>query len=205
MGVGLFRRPGRSGRRRVYRELALMAVVAVVGVSLVRTFVVQAYFIPSESMVPQLEVGDRILASKVSLRLHDPRRGDLVVFDCPPKAPCPRKTGRGVGAWVLESLGIRPPSTDEYIKRVIARPGEMVQARDGLLYVDGRRLIEPYLPKGTVTSSFGPVEVGEGELWVMGDNRSRSLDSRLFGTIKRDTVVGRAIARIWPPTRPAFL
>ncbi len=182
-----------------------MAVVAVVGVSLVRTFVVQAYFIPSESMVPQLEVGDRILASKLSLRLHDPRRGDLVVFDCPPKAPCPKKADAGAGAWVLQSLGIRPPSADEYIKRVIALPGEMVQARDGLLYVDGRRLIEPYLPKGTVTSSFGPVAVGEGELWVMGDNRSRSLDSRLFGTIELDTVVGRAIARIWPPSRPAFL
>ncbi len=182
-----------------------MALTAVVGVSLVRTFVAQVYFIPSESMVPQLEVGDRILASKVSLRLHDPRRGDLIVFDCPPKASCPRKPDAGPVGWLLESLGIRPPSTDEYVKRVIALPGEMVQARDGRLYVDGRRLVEPYLPEGTVTSSFGPVQVGGGELWVMGDNRASSLDSRSFGTIRLDTVVGRAVARIWPPTRPAFL
>lgn len=183
--------------------------MALVAVSFVRTFVVQAYYIPSESMVPQLEVGDRVLASKISLRLHDPRRGDLIVFDCPPKAPCPKELeGSAVGdlgQWVMESLGVRPPSTDEYIKRVIGIGGEAVQARDGLLYVDGRQLIEPYLPKEVTTSDFGPVEVPKGELWVMGDNRAQSLDSRVFGTIKIDTVVGRAVTRIWPFGRMAFL
>lgn len=182
-----------------------MVCVVLVGIALIRTFVVQAYSIPSESMVPQLEVGDRVLASKLSLRLHDSRRGDLVIFDCPPKAPCPQKHGQGVGGWILEAVGVRPPSTDEYIKRVIAMEGESVQGREGKIFVDGRQLIEPYLPLGTVTSDFGPVKVGSGELWVMGDNRGRSLDSRVFGTIKADKVVGRAIARFWPPTRWAFL
>ncbi|MGK2959037.1 MAG: signal peptidase I [Acidimicrobiales bacterium] len=199
----------KSRPRHLSRELAILVIVALVAVSFVRTFVVQAYYIPSESMVPQLEVGDRVLASKISLRLHDPRRGDLIVFDCPPKAPCPKELeGSAVGdlgQWVMESLGVRPPSTDEYIKRVIGIGGEAVQARDGLLYIDGRQLIEPYLPRGVTTSDFGPVEVPKGELWVMGDNRAQSLDSRVFGTIKIDTVVGRAVTRIWPFGRMAFL
>ncbi len=193
----------------IWREFAILVVVVLVSISLVRTFVAQVYFIPSESMTPQLEVGDRVFVSKISLRLHDPRRGDLIVFDCPPKASCPKESHVSVlgGAlrWMLESLGIRPPSTDEYIKRVIGLEGEEVQARDGIIYINGRQLIEPYLPEGTETSSFGPVKVGNDELWVMGDNRTGSLDSRLFGTIKLDTVVGRALVRIWPISRSAFL
>jgi signal peptidase I len=195
--------------RRLVVETVLLVVTAVVLAVLLRTFVAQAFRIPSESMVPQLEVQDRVVVSRLAYRLHDPRRGDIVVFDCPPRAGCPpvperNVVRRGIDT-VLESLLIRQPAVEEYIKRVVALPGETVQGKDGGVYVGGRRLVEPYLPPGTVTSDFGPVRVEPGHLWVMGDNRANSSDSRVFGTIDEDTVVGRATNLIWPPWRAAFL
>jgi signal peptidase I len=88
---------------------------------------------------------------------------------------------------------------------VIGLPGETVQGRDGRVYIDGLVLVEPYLPSGTVTTSFGPVTVPRGDLWVMGDNRGDSIDSRSFGPLPAKTVIGRAIWRVWPVWRPAFL
>jgi signal peptidase I len=87
-----------------------------------------------------------------------------------------------------------------FVERVVAMPGETVQGKDGKLWVNGRPLDEPYLARGTVTSSFGPERVGEGELWVMGDKRATSRDSRNFGAIDRDTVIGRVTFKVWPPT-----
>jgi signal peptidase I len=198
-----------SARGRLLGETALLVVTAIVLAVVLRTFVAQAFRIPSESMLPQLEVHDRVVVSRLAYHLHDPRRGDVVVFDCPPRAGClpaPERNvvQRGVDT-VLESLLIRQPAVEEYIKRVIALPGESVEGHDGAVYVGGHRLVEPYLPPGTVTSDFGPVTVEPGHLWVMGDNRGNSADSRVFGTIDIDTVVGRATNRIWPPWRAAFL
>jgi signal peptidase I len=106
---------------------------------------------------------------------------------------------------VLEAVLLREPQPEEYIKRVIGLPGDTVEGKDGAVYVDGRRLVEPYLPAGTVTSDFGPETVRPGHLWLMGDNRGNSSDSRVFGQVDRHTVVGRALFRIWPPWRTAFL
>jgi len=108
---------------------------------------------------------------------------------------------------VLESVAVRDPGDRELIKRVIGLPGETVEGRDGRVRIDGRRLIEPYLDADVVTSDFGPVEIPEGHVFVMGDNRTNSHDSRFsdIGTIDIDTIVGRAIARVWPPARTAFL
>jgi signal peptidase I len=106
---------------------------------------------------------------------------------------------------LAEALLLRQPEIEEFIKRVIALPGETVEGRDGAVWVDGARLVEPYLPPGTVTGDFAPVKVGDGQVWVMGDNRGNSSDSRVFGTVDVDTIVGRAILRIWPPPRIAFL
>ncbi len=192
-------------------ETAVLLVVAAVIALVLRAFVAQAFSIPSASMSPQLLVGDRVVVSKLAYRLHDPNRGDIVVFDCPPLAGCPDDEDAGAGVVVrglhglLEAVGLRQPSTEEYIKRVIALPGERVEGRDGSVYVDGRRLVEPYLPGTATVADFEPVTVPAGELWVMGDNRSNSADSRTFGTIGDDTVVGRATHRVWPPTRTAFL
>src|SRR5688500_4190062 len=121
--------------RRLVGETVLLVVTAVVLAVLLRTFVAQAFRIPSESMTPQLEVRDRVVVSRLAYRLHEPRRGDIVVFDCPPRAGCvpaPHRNAaqRGLDT-ILESLLIRQPAVEEYIKRVIALPGETVEGRDG--------------------------------------------------------------------------
>lgn len=185
----------------------MLVATAVVIAFVVKTFVAQAFYIPSGSMLPQLEVGDRVVVSKLAYRLHEPNRGDIVVFDSPSNggtgssSPLPVRVARGL----LQSVGLAAPSTEEYIKRVIALPGEQVEGRDGRVYVDGRELVEPYLPQGPTTRDFDAVTLGEGQLWVMGDNRDNSSDSRTFGPIEMSTVVGRAFARVWPIPHLAFL
>jgi signal peptidase I len=153
----------------------LIAVAATLGV---RAFVFEQYSIPSTSMVPTLEVGDRVIVSKLN---RTPGRGDVVVFDRPPNDPANSSSDPKV-----------------LIKRVIGLSGETVEARDGQVYVDGKALEETYLPDGTVTSIDEPIEVPEGEILVLGDNRGVSQDGRFFGPIDEDLIVGRAIWRVWP-------
>ena len=198
-----------SRGRRIVVETVLLAVTAVIIAVLLRTFVAQAFRIPSASMDPQLQVGDRVVVSRLAYDLHDPRRGDIVVFDCPPAAGCRADED---GGWasravdtVLEALLLRQPGIEEFIKRVVALPGETVEGREGRVWIDGAPLVEPYLAPGTTTSDFPPVKIGEGRVWVMGDNRSNSTDSRVFGQVDAATIVGRAFVRVWPPTRTAFL
>ena len=188
------------------REVAFLVAMAVVIAVVVKTFVAQAFYIPSGSMLPQLQIDDRVIVSKISYRLHDPRRGDIVVFDAPgggeeDRDPLPERALRGLA----ESVGIVAPSTDEYIKRVVALPGERVEGHDGKVLIDGRELIEPYLPAGTLTSEFSAVVVPPRTVFVLGDNRANSADSRIFGPIPRSTVVGRAIVRVWPLSHTSFL
>ncbi len=190
------------------REVPLLLVGAVVVAFLVKTFLAQLFFIPSVSMVPQLEVGDRVAVSKLAYELHQPHRGDVVVFNAPfggrpDRSSAPVKVLRSV----LRAVGVAQPSTQELIKRVIALPGETVEGRmDGHIYVNGHLLFEPYLPPEVLEGrSFPPVRVPAGHLWMMGDNRSNSFDSRFFGPVAESRVVGRAIWRVWPPARLAFL
>lgn len=157
-------------------------------------------------MLPQLQIGDRIVVSKLSYKLHDPRRGDIVVFDAP--TPRPKDSAGGVervARGLLQAIGLSAPSTDEFVKRVIGLPGEVVEAHGGHVFVNGKQVIEPYLPPGTTTSDFAAITVPPGRLWVMGDNRGNSADSRVFGTIRAATIVGRAIVRVWPITHTSFL
>lgn len=174
---------GRRGRKRSSGLRNAVEWVVVIGGALlvallVKTFLVQAFYIPSESMLTTLEVGDRVLVNKVSYDLHDVNRGDIVVFEKPP----------GEGGDI-----------DDLIKRAIGLPGETIEGRDGHVLIDGEVLDEPYLDEGVVTGDFGPVEVGEGQLFMMGDNRENSRDSRFFGPIAEELVVGRAFLRVWPP------
>jgi len=198
-----------SRGRRLLVETILLVVAAIVLAVILRTFLAEAFRIPSSSMEPQLNVGDRVIVSRTAYKLHDPRRGDVVVFDCPPAAGCtdppkPNLLVRGVHT-VMEAVLLREPQPEEYIKRVIGLPGETVEGRDGLVWINGKPLDEPYLPVGTRTSDFGPVVVEPERLWLMGDNRGNSSDSRVFGQVDQDTIVGRAILRVWPPWRTAFL
>ena len=186
---------------------ALVAVAVVVAV-VVKAFVAQAFYIPSASMEPQLKINDRVIVSKLAYDLHAPRRGDIVVFRAPPgleKSPTPQHDPvlRAL-ADAAQAVGLASSGTD-LIKRVIALPGETVEGRGGHVLIDGRVLIEPYLPPGTLTSSFGPFVIPKGYVWVMGDNRNDSEDSRYFGAIPVRTIVGRAIWRVWPVTDLSFL
>ncbi|HEX3541469.1 MAG TPA: signal peptidase I [Acidimicrobiales bacterium] len=197
-------------RKRAGRWIELPAVIVLAGAVavLINTFVAQAFYIPSASMVPQLRVNDRVVVSKLAYHLHAPRRGDVVVFSAPaseqqlstdaanPFTRLLRRLGRALGV---------SGSKTELIKRVVALPGETVAGRDGQVYVNGERLVEPYLVPGTVTSDFGPVDVPPGRVWVMGDNRTNSSDSRVFGPIPVSTIVGRAVWRVWPVPHASFL
>jgi len=173
----------------------------------VKAFLAQAFFIPSESMEPQLVTGDRVVVSRLAYDLHEPRRGDIVVFDDPtvPEEPdrslLPVRWGRDA----LEALGVVEPRGRELIKRVVGLPGEQVSGLGGRVLIDGRPLREPYLAPTVVIDDFPPVSVPEGHVFVMGDSRRNSKDSRRFGPVDTDEVVGRAIARVWPPTRVAWL
>lgn len=174
-------RTRRSSSRSPLRSLVEWALVigGALGVALViQTFLFQAFYIPSESMEPTLVEGDRVLVNKLSDSPDDLSRGDVVVFERPPNEP--------------------PSEVHDLIKRVIGLPGETVEGRDGTVYVDGSPLEEPYLAPATITSPFAPVVVPDGFLFVMGDNRGNSRDSRFFGPIDGDLVVGRAMVIVWP-------
>ncbi|MGH9222494.1 MAG: signal peptidase I [Acidimicrobiales bacterium] len=201
------RRDDEHGRRGSFlRELLVLLVTALVIAVGVKTFVAQAFYIPSGSMLPQLEVGDRIVVSKLAYKLHDPRRGDVVVFDSP--NPRPKDTAGPVARVVrglAQAVGVAAPSTDEFVKRVVGLPGETVEAHGGRVFVNGRELIEPYLPTSTVINDFGQVRVPDGHVFVMGDNRENSADSRVFGPIPTSTIVGRAVVRVWPLPNASYL
>jgi signal peptidase I len=173
--------PGkRSGGVRNVVEWVVIIAVALIGAFLIRAFVVQTFYIPSESMVPTLQKQDRVLVNKLSYRMHAVHRGDIVVFE--------------------HSPGFDPTIKD-LIKRVIGLPGETVQGMDGHVFVDGHQLNEPYLPAGVVTTNFAAKVIPPNSYWVMGDNRTNSSDSRVFGPITKSQIVGRAFVLIWPLNR----
>jgi signal peptidase I len=214
------RRASAARARGWFLEIPLLAFAALSVAFLLRTFVFQAFYIPSPSMgcaqcpVHTLEINDKILVSKISYRLHAPRRGDIVVFECPQTQVCNNRAASGTSIGRLFSavgtrVGLVPPSTEDYIKRVIALPGDVVEVSEGIVMINGQPLVEPYLPRGMQTNPSatipGPYVVPPDHLWVMGDNRGNSSDSRVFQAIPTNSVVGRAIVRFWPIRRWGFL
>jgi signal peptidase I len=168
----------RDGRVRNLVEWVVIVAGAFLVAFVVKTFLIQAFFIPSASMFPTLREDDRVLVNKLSYDLHDVHRGDLIVFERPEGS---------------EGDGIR-----DLIKRVVALENETVEARDGRVYVDGEELGEPYLGDGVTTADLAAAKVPDGHVFVMGDNRGNSMDSRVFGPIPEGEIVGRAFVRVWP-------
>jgi len=186
---------GRKTRRTII-EWAILIGSALLIAILIKTFLFQAFYIPSESMKPTLNVGDRVLVNKVSYRLHDVNRGDIVVFETPPKA----KDANG--------------EIKDLVKRVIALPGETFSAHRGAVFINGRRLKESYLQQGVQTCApnsgaecgdIADTKIPPNDILVLGDNRPASKDSRFFGPIKESSIVGRVFVRIWPLNDLGFL
>jgi signal peptidase I len=173
-----------NGTRQVVEWVGLVIGALLIAL-VIKTFLFQAFYIPSASMDPTLKVHDRVLVNKLSYHLHPVHRGDIVVF----KAPAEERT----------------PQIKDLVKRVIGLPGDSLEGRDGHVYVNERLLNEPYLPRGTITDNLPKQVVPAGSYFMMGDNRTQSSDSRVFGPIKRATIIGRAFVTMWPLTRLGFL
>lgn len=184
--------PGKSPLRNAV-EWIVVLVGAVVLALIVRTFLFQTFWIPSGSMAVTLETNDRVLVNKLSYQFGDPSRGDVVVFERPPGE-----------AGTIKDL----------IKRVVALPGERISIRDSSVWIDGAKVTESYthdLPSDPIVECSGGETAGiettegllipEGHVFVMGDNRTNSHDSRCFGPIDEDLIVGRAFMIIWPPSK----
>jgi signal peptidase I len=169
-------------------EWAAVAVIALGLAVVVRTYVAQMFFIPSGSMLPTLQIGDRIVVDKLSYDLGSVHRGDIVVFAKPP---------------------LEQADYTDLVKRVIGLPGDVISVSDGHVDIDGRPLAEPWLPDpppptypSPVPAPFSlqhPYRVPAGEYYVMGDNRTDSEDSRYFGPISGSLIVGKMALRVWPP------
>jgi signal peptidase I len=160
-------------------EWVVIAGGALLVAFVIKTFLLQAFYIPSLSMAPTLKINDRVLVNKLSYDLHPIHRGDVVVFLSPPNE----------GA-----------DTKDLIKRVIGLPGETVESREGHIVINGQVLNEPYLDADVITGPLEKITIPAGHYWVMGDNRANSRDSRFFGPIAKSLIVGRAFVRIWPVT-----
>jgi signal peptidase I len=190
----------RRRTRRVFVEWVVLIGVALLIAFLIKTFLFQAFYIPSGSMEPTLGIGDRVLVNKLSYDFHDVHRGDIVVFHAPPSA--------------------RTADIQDLVKRVIGLPGDTVTYLDGSVLINGHRLKEPYLPHGVRTTPQTPpvpdhcanppagqpgCVVPKGYVFVLGDNREESKDGRAFGAINQSTIVGRVFVRIWPLDNLGFL
>ncbi|MBM0238486.1 signal peptidase I [Micromonospora sp. ATA32] len=221
-----WRRRARRTRRQMplWQELPLLLIVAFCLAVLIRTFLLQAFFIPSGSMEDTLLVGDRVLVNKVVYDVRDPLRGEVVVFrgtdnwlpqvDQAPPAGFAGKLGRTVG----DLVGVSRPGEKDFIKRVIGVPGDRVKCCDaqGRVTVNGVPLDESYVirdspldvppnPRECRSRRFDEVVVPPGQLWVMGDHRLVSQDARCQGPVPIDNVIGRAFMIVWPSSRWASL
>jgi signal peptidase I len=168
---------------RKIKENGTTVIVALLLAFLIRVFIAEPRYIPSESMFPTLETGDRLVVEKVGYKFHPPAKGEIIVFEPPTK---------------LRLLGYE--KNQAFIKRAIATGGETVAIKNGVVYVNNQPLVEDYIAAPPEYDLL-PVTVPEGQLFVMGDNRNNSNDSHIWGFLPVENVIGHAILRFWPLER----
>jgi signal peptidase I len=170
--------PAARGRSRTVRwivEVAVIVAAAFVLAFLIQQFVVKPFAIPSPSMEPTLVEGDRVLVNRLTLHFRSPHRGDVIVFHPP--------GGEG---------------SEPFIKRVVAVGGDTVSVRNGVLWVNGVAQDEPFIKEYPIVEDFPEKTIDSGYVWAMGDNRNNSGDSRVFGPVNEDEIIGVAFAVYWP-------
>ncbi len=158
-----------------------LSVVLALGI---RQFVAEARFIPSGSMEPTLQIDDRLVVEKISYRFNPPERGDIIVFQAPQRA--------------LDAVG--STTKDAYIKRVIGLPGDSVEVKEGKVFINGEALSENYI-QAPPAYTWGPETVPDEQYLVLGDNRNSSSDGHVWGFLPKESIIGRAVVRFWPPDR----
>lgn len=168
---------------RQIKENGLTVIIALVLALIIRIFIAEPRYIPSESMSPTLETGDRLVIEKVGYKLHEPVRGDIVVFHPPEQ---------------LRTLGYE--QNQAFIKRAIAKAGETIAVQDGIVYINNQPLREDYIA-APPEYDLVTVTVPPGQLFVMGDNRNNSNDSHIWGFLPAENLIGHAVFRFWPPQR----
>lgn len=171
----------KKSKKSAFVEIIESVVIAVLLAVIIRIFIFQPFWIPSESMVPNLQIGDRIIVSKLNYHFTEPKRGDIMVFKFP-----------------------RDPSRD-FVKRTIGISGDTVEVRNSQLYINGEKVAENYLPNGLQFGEYGPFKVPSDSYFMMGDNRNLSQDSRAWGVLPKDNIVGKAVLIYWPLNRIRLL
>ena len=203
--VPLRRRRKKKAQLPFWKEFPILVGIALVFAVLIKTFLVQAFYIPSQSMEPTIVPQDRVLVNKLAYVFGDIERGDIVVFDNPEQTgDQPNLIVRAFRS-IGEAIGISS-AQDHLIKRVIGLPGETIEIRDNQVIIDGKILDESaYLPEGIFMPDRPPFTLGPEEYFMMGDNRNNSSDSRVFGPVQRGEIVGQAFIRVWPLNRIALV
>lgn len=163
----------------IFKDYILPVIIALGIVVVLRTFFVGMFYVPSESMVPTLEINDHVVVTKLSYKMHEPQRGDVVVFKYPPN----------------EEQGLKEV---DYVKRLIGLPGETLEIKDNTVFINGKPLKEPYLNVDTNMPDYGPITVPEAQYFMMGDNRNNSSDSRVWGYVPEEYLIGKAQFIYWP-------
>lgn len=175
----ILKRADKKKKKSALREILEAVVIALVLALFIKAFVLEMFTIPTRSMEHTLDVNDRVVVTKFSYWFNEPKRGEVIVFKYPGD----------------------PTLKTNYVKRLIGLPGEVVEFKDSKLYIDGVWLEEPYLPMDLVFEDFGPVTVPKNSYFMCGDNRNNSSDSRVWGFVKQELIVGKGQCIYWPLDR----
>ncbi len=173
-------KPSKPNRVNPWREAAQTIVISLLLASGARQVLAEPRYIPTESMLPTLEVNDRLLVDKISYRFQDPNRGDMVVFNPP--------------------VALETQHKDAFIKRIVGLPGETVEIKSGRVYINQKPIVEPYI-KAAPEYTMAAIVVPKDQYFVLGDNRNNSYDSHYWGYVPREKIIGRAVLRTWPMNR----